>query len=111
GELSSSDEVTITVHDQSGIPFGTPENFSATPLRGAARLSWNDVEGEDSYRIKWRKGSSGKWRYIRVNADKTGYVHKGLKRRSKYQYRIRAHRQGQNDNYSDWSSTISVKTR
>lgn len=93
------------------VDFGTPENFSATPQRGAARLSWDDIEGEDSYRIKWRKGSSGKWRYIRVDADKTHYVHKRLKRRSKYQYRIRAHRQSQNDSFSDWSARISVKTR
>ncbi|MCP4408287.1 MAG: fibronectin type III domain-containing protein [Gammaproteobacteria bacterium] len=96
---------------ESKADFGTPDNFSATPLRRRAKLSWDDVEGERLYRIKWRKGSKGKWKVIRVDANKTSFVHKGLKSRSTYEYRIRADRSSRKGGNSNWSSINSVTIR
>ena len=94
---TGKDRVKVTVNgndiNDDGLGFGTPENFSTTGVeRRRIKLSWIDVSGENGYTIQWRKGSKGKWKNLRVRPDTTNLKHKKLKRRTKYQYRIRADR-------------------
>ncbi|MCP4408175.1 MAG: hypothetical protein GY807_10525 [Gammaproteobacteria bacterium] len=91
--------------------FDTPDNFTSTQVaRKKITLSWEDVDGEDVYIIQWRRGSRGSWKRIRVGADTTSYIHKKLKPRTLYEYRIRAHRSKNAGGNSDWSTIVSVKT-
>ncbi len=95
----------------SAEPSDIPKNFTGTSVsKKKITLSWEGVDGVRGYTIQWRKGSSRRWKRISVQAGTTSFTHKKLKRRTVYQYRIRANGSSDAGGSSDWSSIISVKT-
>ncbi|MCP4409143.1 MAG: DUF4038 domain-containing protein [Gammaproteobacteria bacterium] len=110
GELSSSDEVQVTVTEPGGAPFGTPPNFTATVISGTQiDLSWTDVEGETGYTIRWLLDGGGR-RNFNVGANTTIFSHVGLEPNTSYRYRIRANRSSGQGGNSSWSSSITATT-
>ena len=71
-------------------------------------LSWNDVNGEKKYTIKWRDQSTKKWRTISRPANKTKYVQKGIKLGHTYEYRIQAVRPKAKGGNSPWSAIFTI---
>ena len=92
--------------------FSIPSGLQVkTVSRTRITLSWNDVDGESGYIVRWKKAKHGRWKTIKVGANTTYLSHTGLKRRTTYQYQIRANRLSSKGGKSVWSSGIFATTR
>ncbi|MCP4407590.1 MAG: fibronectin type III domain-containing protein, partial [Gammaproteobacteria bacterium] len=110
GKLSSSDEVTITVRDEPGNPFGTPANLKAVRVSSnQIDLQWDDVTGETSYLLIARSGGTRVLR-IRLGANANSFSHSELSPKTTYTYKVRADRSTDEGGNSAWSDLLRVTT-
>jgi phosphatidylserine/phosphatidylglycerophosphate/cardiolipin synthase-like enzyme len=93
-------------------PPPAPSGLIASPPPGRTRvdLAWNDVAGEEGYKIERKLSTDTTWVQIGTTpADVVTYadINSGLKTETTYNYRVRAFTTGGNSAYSN---TIAVKT-
>ncbi len=90
------------------VPPAAPTNLNATALSSSEiRLNWNDVSGEQGYRIERRQGNDPFAVVTNVAANVTTYTDGGLQPNKVYVYRVLAFNQAGN---SDWSNEASART-
>ncbi|GLI39819.1 fibronectin type III domain-containing protein [Geobacter hydrogenophilus] len=71
-------------------------------------ISWNNVNGETSYKLDWKAGAGGSWSTITAGQNVTSYAHGGLTPDTVYYYRIRATSSGGDSDYSAEVSQITA---
>ncbi len=95
---------------------GVPPPPAPTNLQGTAvsstqiQLTWNDVAGEEGYKVERKPSTSTTWTQIAVlAADVASYddSNSGLQGHTSYNYRVRAFTTGGNSGYSN---TVTVTT-
>ncbi len=90
------------------VPPATPTNLTATALSSSeVRLNWNDVGGEQGFRIERRQGNDPFAFVANVGPNTTTYTDGGLQANKVYVYRVLAFNQAGN---SDWSNEASART-
>ncbi len=101
-DWSEVSEATITgeSNPQSITIPAAPVIASCVTGASIINISWDETEGATNYQVE----ADGKVVYTGTN---TTYVHRGLKEKSKHQYRVRA---GNIGGYSEWSTPYEVTT-
>jgi len=108
---------TYNTYDSSGGPIGnpptTPANFNAvaSPDGSVANLTWDDVDGEDSYQIERQKFNTRKKNWggsttltLTVNTTSLNDAPGS----GTYRYRIRAVNGFGSSSYSAWSNNVTL---
>jgi len=101
---SATASITITVdHD----PPPAPANFTATPGEGKITLSWDPVDGAQSYRLDWvyinpNTGNQSSYFWI-IDAPAHSYTDDEVNPEEPYRYRVGAtDKAGNTGPYTDW---------
>ncbi len=90
------------------VPPAAPTNLTATALSSSeVRLNWNEVSGEQGYRIERREGNDPFAFVANVAANTATHTDGGLQPNKVYVYRVLAFSQAGN---SDWSNEASART-
>jgi hypothetical protein len=95
-----------------GVPVpATPTNLQANAESAAQiNLKWNDVAGEQGYKIERKPSASSTWAQIAsIAADMTWYAdtNSGLTPGTTYNYRVRAFTTGGNSGYSNTATATT----
>lgn len=102
------------------VKMGSQAQLGYTGLRGKAlsgrkvKLTWNKLPGVTGYEIARYNPKKKTYKIIRkvTNAKTIFYTDKGLKKGTKYKYKIRAYKKnGTKTMYGMYSAVKSVKTR
>ncbi len=90
------------------VPPATPTNLTTTALSSSEiRLTWNDVSGEQGYRIERRQANDPFAFVANVGANVTTQTDGGLQANKVYVYRVLAFNQAGD---SGWSNEASART-
>ncbi len=90
------------------VPPTAPTNLTATALSASEiRLNWNEVSGEQGYRLERRQGNDPFALVTNVGANTTTYTDGGLQPNKVYVYRLLAFNQAGD---SGWSNEASART-
>ena len=88
---------------------GVTSRIATTRSTKAVKLTWNKVSGDNGYRVYIKK--KGKWVTLKNTSSRT-YTVKGLKRRTTYQFAIKAYRKsGKTVIWSSSYKTVKAKTK
>ncbi len=94
------------------VPPAAPTNLTATALSSSEiRLNWNDVSGEQGYRIERRQGNDPFAFLANVGANATTYTDGGLQANKVYVYRVLAFNEAGDSGWSNEASARTLRTR
>jgi len=84
--------VMLSCKKDSASGIGTPQRLQATPGEHSITLTWDSVQGSDSYRIYWSDQNSTitKSSNIIDNITTSSYVHSGIDPTKTYYYGVSA---------------------
>ncbi|MCR4399964.1 MAG: fibronectin type III domain-containing protein [Syntrophomonadaceae bacterium] len=108
GDSDYSEAVSIDTGGSGGVPEA-PDGLTATVLSATSvKLEWQDnSDRESGFKIE-RRESGGSWTQIAtVGRNVETYTASGLKRDTRYSFRVRAYNDSGN---SDYSNEVSVTT-
>ena len=107
GNSSFTNELNVSTGTLN--PPSSPSNLVGKSLnQSQVLLTWNDVSGEDGYLIEQKKEGELQFSSLaQLPANQLNHTITNLLAGANYEYRIRAYNE---DGYSNYSSTVSVKT-